>query len=403
MNDPSRVRVDGALAQYAEGFVAELRWLGYTPVSSSHQLRLTAHLSRWLSGEGLDESALTPERMTEFLVSRRAAGYTNYLSVKALVPLIDYLRRLGVAPPTPVLVLTPTDVLLGRFRAYLVGERGLVVTTGRDYVDMVRPFVTSRVRPDGELDLSLTAGDVTRFVLAQAPRRGRGSAKLMVTALRSLLGFLHIDGVLAASLVGAVPSVAGWQLAGLPRGLDAGQVRALLDSCDRHTAVGLRDFAVMTMMVRLGLRRGEIARLRLDDVDWRGGQITVCGKADRRERLPLPADVGEALVAYLRRGRPVAFGDCRRLFLRTRAPHRELTPGGVTQIVVTAAERAGLDPIAAHRLRHTTATTLLRSGAPLSEVGELLRHRRALTTAIYAKVDRDALRTIARPWPGSAA
>lgn len=319
MNDPSRVRISGALEPYAEGFVAELCRLGYTPVSSAHQLRLMAHVSRWLAGEGLDASGLTPQRMAAFLAVRRAAGYTNYLSAKALVRLVDYLRRLGVAPPAPAVVLTPVDVLLERFRGYLVVERGLAATTGRDYVDMMRPFVASRVRPDGDLDLDLTPGDVTRFVLAQAPQHGRGSAKLMVTALRSLLGLLHVDGVLSTSLAAAVPSVAGWRMAGLPRGLKAGQVRALLDSCDRRTSVGRRDFAVMTMMVRLGLRRGEVARLRLEDVGWRDGQINVRGKADRRERLPLPADVGEALVAYLRRGRPVPFEGCRHVFLRARA------------------------------------------------------------------------------------
>lgn len=404
MKDPLRVRVSGPLAPYAQGFAAELSRLGYTPVSASFQLQLVAHLSRWLAGAGLDAAALAPARVAAFLAARRAGGYTNYLSVKALAPLLGYLRGLGVAPAPAEPPLTAVEELLRRYRVYLVRERGLAASTVRGYADLVRPFLAGRTRPDGGLGLErLTPADVTAFVLAQCRRRRPGSAKLMVTALRSLLGFLHVDGVLARPLAAAVPSVAGWRLSGLPRGLEPAQVRGLLAACDRRTAVGCRDFAVVTMLLRLGLRRGELAVLRLEDVDWRRGEITVRGKGDRRERLPLPVDVGRALAAYLRRGRPLPVDGCRQLFLRARAPHRGLSAAGVTQIVVGAARRAGLPAITAHRLRHTAATGLLRAGAPLSEVGQVLRHRRPLTTAIYAKVDRDALRTIARPWLGGAA
>lgn len=199
----------------------------------------------------------------------------------------------------------------------------------------------------------------------------------------------------------AVPSVAGWRLAGLPKALDAGQVRLLLASCGR-SPTGSRDFAVLTLLVRLGLRAGEVACLQLGDVDWRHGEITVRGKGNRRERMPLPVDAGQALVAYLHNGRPPSVDGCRRLFLRARAPLQGLTPGAVSLIVSRAASRAGLPEITAHRLRHTAATRLLEAGAPLSEVGQFLRHRRQLTTAIYAKVNRDALRTLARSWPGGA-
>ena len=184
--------------------------------------------------------------------------------------------------------------------------------------------------------------------------------------------------------------------------MDAGQVRALLDSCDRSTLAGKRDFAILTMLVRLGMRRGEVAGLRLDDIDWRAGEIVVRGKGQRLERLPLPADVGEAIAVYLRDGRPPGFPG-REVFVRIKAPRQPLTGGGVTQVVVSASKRAGLGEVTAHRLRHTAATELLRQGAPLQEIGELLRHRSVLTTAIYAKVDRDRLRELARPWPTGGA
>ncbi|MGI9097327.1 MAG: site-specific integrase [Solirubrobacteraceae bacterium] len=246
----------------------------------------------------------------------------------------------------------------------------------------------------------MAAADVTAFVVARCPHQSRGAAKMTVTALRSLLGFLHVEGLIAQSLVGAVPSAASWRLSGLPRALEPEQVRRLLDSCDRSARTGRRDLAILTMLVRLGLRAGEVAGLRLEDVDWRAGEVVVVGKGRRAERLPLPVDVGEAITSYLRDGRPSSAQD-RSLFVRVKAPHRGLTSGGVTQVVVSAGRRAGLGPIHAHRLRHSAATQMLRAGGSLEEIGQVLRHRAALTTAIYAKVDRDALRELARPWPGA--
>jgi integrase/recombinase XerD len=213
---------------------------------------------------------------------------------------------------------------------------------------------------------------------------------------------LHVEGLVARPLAQVVPSVAFWRLSGLPRGLEAHEVRELLSSCERDTTVGRRDLAILLMLVRLGMRRGEVAVLTLEDVDWRAGEVLVRGKGNRVERLPLPADVGEAVADYLRHGRP-SDADGRSLFVRVKAPHRALTPAGVTQVVVSAGRRADLGDVTAHRLRHTAASELLRSGAPLVEIGQLLRHRTELTTAIYAKVDRDRLRELARPWPGGAA
>jgi integrase len=226
---------------------------------------------------------------------------------------------------------------------------------------------------------------------------------MLVTALRSLLGFLHVEGLIARPLAQLVPSVAFWRLQGLPRGLDPEQVDRLLASCDTSTVAGRRDLAILLLLVRLGMRRGEVAPLRLDDIDWRAGELLVRGKGPRVERLPLPTDVGQAVAAYLRDGRPVGAADCRAVFMRLKAPRRAMTPAGITWVVVAAGRRAGLGDLSPHRLRHTAASELLRRGAPLCEIGQLLRHRTELTTTIYAKVDRDRLRGLALPWPGGAA
>jgi len=403
--DPFRVRVSGPLSAFAIGFVDKLVQQGYRPRVTCNHMRLLAHLSQWLGSQGLGAGDLYVSEMERFLRARRAVGYTNLLSIKAMQPILAFLRDLGVAPLPPLLMSSgPVETMLERYCHYLTVERGLGSGTVRGYVDTVRLFLQSRVSRDGlALDLAdLTAADVIAFVVRRCPQQGQSAAKLTVTALRSLLGFLHVDGTIAQSLAAAVPSVAGRRLSGLPKGLDPDQVRRLLASCDSRTPNGCRDLAVLTILVRLGLRADEVARLALDDIDWRAGEIIVHGKANCTDRLPLPTDVGEAVAAYLRCGRP-ASARGRTVFVRIKAPHRSLSSSGVTQIVAAAARRAGLGQIHAHSLRHTAATQMLRAGASLPEIGQLLRHRRALTTAIYAKVDRDRLRTIARPWPGEVA
>ncbi len=400
MHDPSRVRISGPLEVFAAGFTAELERLGYRRTPASFQLQLMAHVSRWLEGEGLGADGLASEIVGRFLEDRRAAGYTDRITWRAMAPLLGYLRGLGVAPPaSPRVVVGAVEVLLADYREYLAVERGLTADTIEGYVLAVRPFLAGRERDGDELDLDvLSAADVMAFVVARCPGQSKGAAKMTVTSLRSLLRFLHLRGLVAGPLADAVPSTASWRLSGLPRALEPEQLQALFDSCDRGNADGRRDYAVLVLLARLGLRAGEVAALRIEDVDWRAGELRISGKGRRDERLPLPDDVGEAIVAYLRDGRPATALD-RSLIVRVRAPHHGLTTGGITQIVFAAAARAGLGPLRSHRLRHTAATQMLRAGASLEEVGQVLRHRQVLTTAIYAKVDRDALRAIARPWP----
>ena len=402
MHDPLRVRVSGPLRPYAPGYAAELVRVGYTVSGATLQLRLVADLSAWLETEGLAPGMLSAAQVDRFLAARRAAGHTRYASTRAMRPMLEYLRRLGVVPEAPEPEPdAPLDRLLIRYRRFLTVERGLAPTTACGYLAAVRPFLAGRVTPTG-LDLAeLTAADITAFVVARCPGQAHGSARLTVTALRSLLGFLHVEGILPRSLAASVPRVASWRLASLPRGLTGAEVERLLASCDRSRVTGRRDFAILTLLVRLGLRAGEVAGLGLDDIDWRAGELVVHGKGDRIEPLPLPADVGEVIVDYLRQARP-ATAQGRTVFVRVKAPHRALSSSGVSQIVADAARRASLGVVHAHRLRHTAATGMLRAGGSLAEIGQVLRHRRALTTAIYAKVDRRALRTLARPWPGGA-
>lgn len=402
MGRPSRVRVVGPLEPYATEFLRELVRQGYTAHSASNQLQLMAHASRWLASRGLDPCDLTPARVEEFLEARRAEGYTLWLSTKAMTPLLGCLRGLGVEQtPSPVVPATPVERLLERYRCYLIQERGLAASTVADYSHVARLFLFNR-SPGGELDLErLKAAEVTDFVLAECRVRSVGSAKYIVCGLRALLRFLYTDGHIESQLAAAVPSVAGWQLAGLPKALSSREVSALLASCDRRTTFGRRDFAVLTLLVRLGLRAGEVSALALIDIDWRAGELVICGKGRREERLPLPIDVGEALVGWLRRGRPRC--ESSKVFTRVRAPHRGLTSGGIGSVVRTAAARAGLSEVSAHCLRHTAATEMLRAGASLPEIAQVLRHASTLTTSIYAKVDRQTLRTLAQPWPGGAA
>lgn len=403
MGSADRVQVTGPLAVFNSGFAAELVWLGYRPNASANQLQLMAHLSRWMTQRGLAADGLTGSALADFLAARRAAGYRLWLSPKALSPLLEYLRGVGVAPAESALKPgTAVETLLARYRGYLVGERGLSAATAGLYVHLTRPLLANRM-VDGELDVaSLTPADVIGFVRMSCPGRAAGTAKLIVTAVRSLLGFLHVEGVIGSSLASAVPSVAGGARLGLPRGLGPQAVARLLACCDRNTAMGRRDYAMLVLLVRLGLRPGEVCSLRLDDIDWRAGELVVTGKGHRIERLPLPVDVGEAVADSLRDGRP-ATAEGRTVFVRFRAAHRSLSVSGVTDVVRRAARRAGMGCIRARQLRHTAATAMVQAGAALPEVGQVLRHRRLLTTSIYAKVDIEGLRELARPWPGGAA
>lgn len=299
----------------------------------------------------------------------------------------------------PVQVTRETAEVLVAYEAFLRTERRLAPLTIRTRGDVISRFLRFRLAEAGELGLAgLTAADVHAFVVHEADRIAVSSTRTAIEALRCFLRFLFVTGVTGTDLSGAAPSVAGYRHIGPPRVVDAATVTVLLDACDRSTVIGRRDFAVLLLLVRMGLRAVEVARLRLDDIDWRAGEITVMGKGGYHDQLPLLPDVGEAVVDYLRNGRPPM--PCREVFLRVLSPVGPLGRNGVVMVPRQASRRAGLPVVGAHRLRHTAATNLLRAGASLRQVGHVLRHHSDQQTALYAAVDFARLSTVVRPWPG---
>ncbi len=402
MSSSGRGRVAGPLAPYAEGFRQHLLGQGYSWGSAAHQIHLMAHLSRWLEARGLRSAALDEHLTGRFLAARRADGYAALRSARALVPLLSYLRGLGaVLPPRMPAPRTPADLLAARFGEYLARERGLAGESIRSYTGVARRFLAEAAPGDDSGAEGLTAAGVAGFVRRECARRGVASAKATVTGLRALLRFLYLDGQVSVPLTGAVPSAACWQLAALPRAISPAEVARLMDSCDQDSAAGRRDFAILVLLARLGLRAGEVAGLDLSDIRWRRGEIVVRGKGSRHDILPLPADAGEAVAGWLASGRP-RDAACPAVFVRLRAPHGRLASTSVSYVVRRACARADVTAAGAHRLRHSAATGMLAAGGNLAEIGQVLRHAQPATTAIYAKSDVLALSPLALPWPGGS-
>jgi integrase/recombinase XerD len=389
-------RVVGPLAPCAVGFRNALRALGYAPGSAEHQMRLMAHLSGWLYARGLSGADLTEQRVTEYLDDRRAAGYSQHWTRRSLVSLLDFLDAQQVRPIEESAAPTSKSrVLLASFERYLLSERGLRASTAAAYVRYVGRFLDGHAA-DGDLS-ALTTAEVIVALRAEGVDRSVVAVQYFVVALRAFLRYCHVEGLIGADLSAAAQTVTGRHRSLLPLGIGEAEAARLLRSCDRRTATGRRDHAAMLLMLRLGLRAGEVAALHLPDIDWHAGELTVHGKGRCEDRLPLPVDVGEAIVAYLRRGRPAT--PVREVFVTVTAPTRGLTREAVAGIIRRACVRAGLAEVGAHRLRHTTACVMVAHGVPLVEIGQLLRHRSPVSTANYARVDVDRLTELARPWP----
>jgi site-specific recombinase XerD len=392
----------GPLGPYMDKLAALLFEQGYARQTGRLQLRLLGELSRWLQRRGLGVEDLDEQKIAKFLEqATQLRGYVRKTQA-VLGVLLDHLRDTGILPvPHVEMGDTPLGRVEREFARYLVEERGLSQATVARHFPLIRSFLIERFGTGSLLLSELGPADVTRFVLHYFSSRSACDCKAMVAALRSFFRFLLLNGGITIDLAQAVPRAAYWRLSGVPKSLPAEQIERLLKSCDRSRPVGQRDYALFLLLARLGLRAGEVVAMRLEDLDWKVGELTVRGKGRRQDRLPMPQDVGEALAAYLLHGRPHC--STRRVFVRTRAPYRELAqPSSICAIFGRALERAGLSPAfkGTHLLRHSLASEMLRRGASLGEIGEILRHRLPSTTEIYAKVDLDALRTLAQPWPG---
>ena len=394
----SGVVLAGPLAPFVDAFRAELRARGYTPRSVVPQVRQVVRFSRWLEGQDVTAAQVDERRVEEFLAAQRSAGrYTSQWSRVGLQCLLHVLREQGAAPVcSPAGPGSATDMLLGSFERYLRDERGLAPGTASGYVAHARRFL-NWLAPSTNLS-SLTAAEVTAAVLFEA---GHGAAvstvQNFVAGLRAFLRFCFLQGLLDTELSEAALAVTGRRRSALPQGISAPQGRALLASCDRRTGLGRRDYAIIISLLRLGLRRSELAAVTLEDLDWRAGEIAIRGKAGRAERLPLPGEVGAAIAGYLSRGRPPS--PRREVFLRARAPFTPIDAATVSSTVRRACRRAGIGSVGAHRLRHTMACQMVEAGVPLIQVGHVLRHKSLQSTAIYARVDVEGLRALAVPWP----
>jgi Site-specific recombinase XerD len=395
----SRVLMTGPLAPFVDPYREKLKQRRYTRLSAVNLQRQMAQMSRWLEAEGLGVEQLSEARIEAFLGFQRASGgERSSLSRPGLLCLLELLRELGVVAaavePTP----SPAEALMGSFRRYLLSERGLSAGTVRGYVDRATRFVAG-LGPGGVRHV--TAAEVTTAVLRESAAVSVSATQNFVAGLRAFLRFCFIEGLIEVDLSQAALPVTGRRRSSLPRGIAKDEAAALLGSCDRRTGIGRRDYALIITLLRLGLRRGEVARIRLEDIDWRAGELVVVGKGARRDRLPLPADVGEAITAYLARGRPAS--DRREVFLQARAPFEPIAAGTVASTVRRACRRAGVAEVGSHRLRHTVACEMVAVQVPLVQIAQVLRHRSLQSTAIYARVDLDRLRLLAQPWPGGGA
>jgi integrase/recombinase XerD len=390
--------VRGPLAPWAPGFEGWLVGRGYLSSAVFHRLWLLAAMSLWLERRGLDAWELTGPRAALFVGERRAAGLKTWASEQSVRLPLEYLREVG-AIPLAVVVLDdgPVAQILAGYREYLVLERGLAQSTIERCLRAARLFLEQL--PDGREISELTTAEVSAFLARECPRRTGSGARSLTSKFRPFLRYLYVEGLVASPLMWAVPRAATQRDRSLPRGVEPAVVARLLAGCDRRLTVGRRDYAILLLLVRLGLRASEVAAMRLKDVDWRRGEVLIHGKGNRLDVLPLPVDVGEAVVSYLRRRGRDRFPT---VFVKAQAPPGPISRSVVKCVVCRACERSGMPVVSPHRLRSTAATAMLARGASLESIAQVLRHRDVKTTAIYVTVDRARLRPLARPWPGVA-
>lgn len=393
---------EGPFGEHIHLYVEQLQRDGYCLVTGHRYLSLARDFGFWLDATGSGLADVREALVTQYLAERSRHRRRYRGDARALARLLAVLRDANVIAPRPTPSHDPREDLLQAYALYMERKRGLAPASVASHVWFLRPFL-QELRIATTADLARLSGrKVAVYVERHASDRGATTARIMCSRLRVFLRYLHCEGFISADLTGALPTIRRPGEARLPSFMPLDEVQRVLDGCDHSTETGRRDHAILMLLARLGLRACEVARLSLDDFDWRAGQFTVRGKGRKTATMPLPPDVGEAIAAYLRHGRPRS--DSRRLFLRAVAPHTGFKGApGVQTVARSAIARAGATGLArrgSHAFRHSLATGLLRSGATLTEIGQLLRHEQQDTTRIYAKVDLDRLRPLGLPWLG---
>ena len=394
----------GPLFEHLDAYAEALAGQGYALNSIRSQIVVISDLSRWLQQKHIAVATLDSGALTRFLKRHGRPDSVRRGDTRALSRFLSSLRQAGVVKSDGQCPIeNPRQRVVGGFRNYLLQERRLSAATANNYAPVIDQFLSEQFRGKVLKLSSICAIDVTAFVRCHARQLSPARASLMVTALRSFFRYLLHCGEVRTDLAGCVPAVPRWSLSVLPKFLSAEAVQRVLDGCDRQTSLGRRNYAILLLLARLGLRAGGVVGLNLEDIDWKEGLITIRGKGGKSISLPMPVDVGEAIAEYLRRDRPRC--SVRRVFLRDRAPLIGFRNSlAISTLVMRALKKAGVESAhtGAHVFRHSLATSLLKQGCSLDEIGELLRHQSPNTTAIYAKVDVTALRTLALPWPGGA-
>lgn len=382
-------------------FLKELTSAGYVPQRMGQRRSAIMAFAKWARAKRIVVAEVSEVHFAAFVKRHWHSRDTRKRALATLRRYLAFLRRGGFLP-LPVRPRKPADDLIVRYVDYLRNERGLAENSILVYAPCARAFLENRVTTAGQLALNtLDTEMIGIFLLNHAAHRPSESARLLSVALRSLLRFLFLRGEISRDMSAAVPMVRRYQQSGVPVVLSPDEVERVLDATDRSTPRGRRDYAILMLLARLGLRAGEIVSLDLGDVLWRSGEIVVRGKGPRRDHVPLLADVGNAIAQYLREDRGASTS--RRIFLRLIPPCVGLArPCAIDHVVRLALARAGIAPHprrVAHLFRHSLATRMIRHGASMAEIAEVLRHRSHATTGIYAKVSFEALRTVARPWP----
>lgn len=388
----------GPIAPHLTSFSEFLAKRGYSYATGQRYFREVGNLSRWLDSQGTGINELSDEIISTYLCFR----YKNtHLRIKTQPyrQLLNFLQQIGIIPiPKPA--DTPINQCIVKYQEYMIRNQGLAQETIRTRIRIARKFLSLQFG-DKSIELShLLPNDIEQYFLNRSHHCNTSTLKTEASALRCFLRFLQFRGEISVHLVASVPTVPSWRHTIIPEFLTSDEINLLLRHCESETSKGKRDRAILLLFIRLGLRAIEVCRLTLDDIDWDAGFIKIIGKSGTQDRLPLLQDVGEAISTYLHQDRPQC--SSRYIFIRAIAPFEPLSSSSsISNVVRNALRRANLNPVGkgSHLLRRSLATLMLKGGATLTEIGQILRHQKADTTAIYAKVDFARLRPIARPWP----